>query len=230
MSRGRQPKRRAASTGAAKFDPQSERATSADPVINTILHSRVGKRHSDKDSQRPHDDGVSRTECQHQHPQSSPNESEFERVEVVSCPSCPVHGRQSASVNDSSKRLSDPSSQRRHSIRDATSDFQTNQTYDITGEQRVMKKQGANHVLAQRAATTDVLIGANDHNSHSAANGQMGRNGALFVKPMVKNTSPKSEPRSTKPKFNPTTPRAMMFLPADTHMEKLPNTELGDDE
>ncbi|KAK4077358.1 uncharacterized protein Triagg1_3690 [Trichoderma aggressivum f. europaeum] len=230
VSRGRQPKRRAASTGAAKFDPQSERATSADSVINTILHSRVGKRHSDKDSQRPHDDGISHTDCQHQHPQNTPNESEFERVEVVSCPSCPVHGRQSASVNGSSKRLSDPSGQRRHSIRDATSEFQTDRTYDITGEQRVMKKPGANHVLAQRAATTDVLIGAKDHNSRPAANGQMGRTDALFVKTAVKNTSPKSEPRSTKPKFNPTTPRAMMFLPADTCIDKIPSTELGDDE
>ncbi|PKK49005.1 hypothetical protein CI102_6017 [Trichoderma harzianum] len=184
VSRGRQPKRRAASTDAAKFDPQSERATSADSVINTILHSRVGKRHSDKDSQHPLDDGMSHTECQHQHPQSAHDESEFERVEVISCPSCPVHGRQSASTNGSSKRLSDPSGQRRHSIRDATSDFHTNRIYDITDGQRGTKKMGLNH----------------------------------------------SEPRSTKSKFNPTTPRAMMFLPADTYINKLPNTELGDDE
>ncbi|KAJ4865106.1 carbon-nitrogen hydrolase domain-containing protein [Trichoderma breve] len=230
VSRGRQPKRRAASTDAAKFDPQSERATSADSVINTILHSRVGKRHFDKDSQHPSDDVLSHTECQHQHPQSAPGESEFERVEVISCPSCPVHGRQSASTNGSSKRLSDPSGQRRHSIRDVTSDFQTNRIYDITEGQRGTKKTGLNHVLTQRAATTDVLIGANDHFSHPAANGQMGRSDAPFVKPTVNTLSPKSEPRSTKSKFNPTTPRAMMFLPADTYIDKLPNTELGDDE
>ncbi|PNP49569.1 hypothetical protein THARTR1_09891 [Trichoderma harzianum] len=230
VSRGRQPKRRAASTGAAKFDPQSERATSADSVINTILHSRVGKRHSDKDSQRPPDGRTSHTECHHQHAQSTPNESEFERVEVVSCPSCPVHGRQPASVSGSSKRLSNPSIQRRHSIRDATSNFQTDRTYDITEGQRGTKKTGASHVLTQRAATTDVLIGTNDRVSHSAAHGQMGRTDALFVKTTVKNTSPKSEPRSTKPKFNPTTPRAMMFLPADTYIDKLPKTESGDDE
>lgn len=221
VSRGRQPKRRAASTGAAKFDPHSERATSADFVINTILHSRVGKRHSDKDSQHPPDDGIPHTECQHKHPQTAPDESEFERVEVISCPSCPVHGRQSASTNGSSKRLSDPSGQRRHSIRDATSDFHTDRIYDITDGQRGTKKTGLNHVLTQRAATTDALIGANDHISHSAANGQMGRSNA----PLVKTTS-----RSTKSKFNPTTPRAMMFLPADTYIDKLPNTELGDDE
>ncbi|QYS93343.1 CN hydrolase domain-containing protein [Trichoderma simmonsii] len=230
VSRGRQPKRRAASTDAAKFDPQSERATSADSVINTILHSRVGKRHSDKDSQHPPDDGMSHTECQHQHPQSAPDESEFERVEVISCPSCPVHGRQSASTNGSSKRLSDPSGQRRHSIRDATSDFHTNRIYDITDGQRGTKKMGLNHVLTQRAATTDALIGANDHISHSAVNGQMGRSDAPFVKTTINTSSPKSEPRSTKSKFNPTTPRAMMFLPADTYIDKLPNSELGDDE
>ncbi|KAL6795059.1 hypothetical protein J3E68DRAFT_436779 [Trichoderma sp. SZMC 28012] len=221
VSIGRQPKRRAASTGAAKFDPHSERATSADFVINTILHSRVGKRHSDKDSQHPPDDGIPHTECQHQHPQTAPDESEFEGVEVISCPSCPVHGRQSASTNGSSKRLSDPSGQRRHSIRDATSDFHTDRIYDITDGQRGTKKTGLNHVLTQRAAATDALIGANDHISHSAANGQMGRSNA----PLVKTTS-----RSTKSKFNPTTPRAMMFLPADTYIDKLPNTELGDDE
>ncbi|KAL7916231.1 hypothetical protein GGI35DRAFT_432199 [Trichoderma velutinum] len=222
VSRGRQPKRRAASTGEAKYDPQSERATSADSVINAILHTRVGKRQSDKDSQRSPDDGISHTECQH--PQSAPAESEFERVEVVSCPSCPVHGRQSASTKGSSRRLSAPSGQKRPSIRDGTSDVQSDRG------QRETKKIGVNHVLTQRAATTDILIGGNDRISHSAANEQVGRNDAAFVKTTVNLSSPKSEPRSTKPKFNPTTPRAMRFLPGDTYIDKLPNTELGDDE
>ncbi|KAF3068739.1 hypothetical protein CFAM422_007701 [Trichoderma lentiforme] len=194
------------------------------------LQTPVGKRHSDKDSQHPPDDGIPHTECQHQHPQTAPDESEFERVEVISCPSCLVHGRQSASTNGSSKRLSDPSGQRRHSIRDAASDFHTDRIYDITDGQRGTKKTGLNHVLTQRAATTDALIGANDHISHSAVNGQMGRSDAPFVKTTINTSSLKSELRSTKSKFNPTTPRAMMFLPTDTCIDKLPNTELGDDE
>ncbi|UKZ47559.1 hypothetical protein TrVGV298_001782, partial [Trichoderma virens] len=110
VSRGRQPKRRDTSTNAGKFDPQADRATSADSIINTILHSRVGKRHPyDKESQRLPDERISHDECSHA--QNTRGESEFERVEVVSCPSCPVHGRQTVSANGSSKRLSDPSGQ-----------------------------------------------------------------------------------------------------------------------
>ncbi|RFU81888.1 hypothetical protein TARUN_306 [Trichoderma arundinaceum] len=227
VSRGRQPKRMDTSSNAATVDPRAERATSADSIINGVLHTRVGKRHSyDKGSQCPSHDRGSHVECLHS--QSVQNESEFERVEVVSCPSCPIHGQQSASTNDSSKRSSDPTGQRRHLTRDAASGAQPDLKDDVFLERIGMKKAEAIPTLNQEASTIDILTGASNHSTDSATHKRAAGNGSALLKDTAQaTTSSKSEQTSTKPKFNPTTPRAMIFDHNHIYVETLSNPELG---
>ncbi|KAK5998942.1 hypothetical protein PT974_01326 [Cladobotryum mycophilum] len=85
-------------------DRDAERASSADSTRNGRLHTRIGRRQSQ-------DTGVSGgrhssrkgSESGRRPSRSGKNNDEFERVEVINCPECPVHGRHSASGGESSR-------------------------------------------------------------------------------------------------------------------------------
>lgn len=293
VSRGRQPKRRGASANAAAGDPRAERATSADSIVNGILHTRIAKRHSaDKDSQPSPHDKDAHAECVHPH-SGAQDESQFERVEVISCPSCPIHGRQSASTNGSSskrpsskrscskrassKRSSDPTGQRRHLARDAED---TNGLhYDLAAERKpngaldqgdvsdrvagagiqlaspVTRGRGLNYDLAAERKETRTTHGSPDQgdvvsdrvtgtgiqlaspvtrgrasNRDGAFSNRDGfkdqgsnSDGAPSPKTVQTTISARSEPILSKSRFDPVTPRAMVFRPSDTSIETLPD-------
>jgi protein N-terminal amidase len=226
ISRGRQPKRRGTSANAAACDATTERATSADSIMNGILHTRVAKRHSNdkKDSQRPSHDGESQVEGLHSH--SAQNESEFERIEVVSCSSCPVHGRQSASINDASKRVSDPTGQRRHITEGVVSESKVDSDRDVGAERKKKENTEANAALGQEAST-----GASGGIGYSITNEQVNGNGFAPLRGTVQ-TGLSSGPGPTliQSTYNPSTPRAMIFHPNDTRIDTLPKAERGSDE
>lgn len=96
-SRGRAPEPKVAPTNAmyGLVDPPAERASSSDSTRNQVLHSRTRTRGRDsrtrKGSAGQHGRTSSRTVL------SPEVAAEFERVESVVCPSCPVHGRRSSS-------------------------------------------------------------------------------------------------------------------------------------
>ncbi|KAL7790721.1 hypothetical protein V8C37DRAFT_403324 [Trichoderma ceciliae] len=226
VSRGRKPKRSDASANASAIDLRTERATSADSIINGMLHTRVGKRHSyDKESQRPSDDGDSNVGCLHS--QSAQDGSKFERVEVVSCPSCPIHGRQTSCTNGSSKRSSDPTGQRRHFIGDAASRGKSDSGGDVATEKL---KTETSLALSQETSTTDVLtggdgaIGAIGAIGYPVKDEKTSNNDSASLRTTAQARTPSgSEPMPTnESKFNPTTPRAMIFHHDDTCIGTLP--------
>ncbi|KAM0260910.1 hypothetical protein ACHAQJ_002530 [Trichoderma viride] len=223
ISRGRQPKRRGASANAAAGDITTERATSADSIMNDILHTRVAKRHSHdkKDAQRLSHEGGSHVECVHSH--SAPIESEFERVEVVSCPSCPVHGRHSASTHDASKRASDPTGQRRHVTGEAVSETKVDSDHDVGAEKAGARKIEDSAASNQEAATTGV--------GYSITNEQAVDNGTVPLRSIAQTElSSQSALTGIRSTYNPSTPRAMTFRPNDTRIDTLPKAELGSDD
>ncbi|KAJ6782562.1 hypothetical protein PWT90_04554 [Aphanocladium album] len=98
ISRGRQPGPVATADRNGKAIARSrERTTSADSTRNDVLHHRV-RRSSNRDEPGPSDRNNSRNH-RHRSGQSSRAEDrmEFERVEAIVCPNCPVHGRRSSS-------------------------------------------------------------------------------------------------------------------------------------
>ncbi|TFB03282.1 Protein Amidase [Trichoderma ghanense] len=219
VSRGRQPNRKNDSFNAAMLDPGAERATSADSTRNNILHTRIGKRHSyDKDIFLASDDGHSHIECSHT--QNNRDESKFERVEVISCPSCPVHGRQSTS-------LSEPTRQERHTNQDATPERQLDLIYSTVTERAEGKKAEADKAPGREATTGHMLTGANSQIGCPTANQQMPtKDSAMFKDTGHATSSSGPDPSSTIPRFDPTTPRAMMFHPNDTCIDSLPTADL----
>ncbi|KAL7822789.1 hypothetical protein V8C26DRAFT_387455 [Trichoderma gracile] len=223
VSRGRQPSRSNKPTTAVKLEPGTERATSADSTTNNILHTRIGKRHSyEKGLSLPSDDGHSHAECSHT--QKTRDEPKFERVEVVSCPDCPIHGRQSTS-------LSEPSMPGRHNSQGAIPEHLQNMSYPTSSEPTRGREAGPSEISSQEATIAHILTGANGHIGFSVADQQVLRNDlALCKSPGHATSSSESEPISSKPKFDPTTPRAMMFRPNDTRAEPLPDGDFRGDE
>ncbi|KAL7919352.1 carbon-nitrogen hydrolase [Trichoderma austrokoningii] len=114
ISRGRQPTRNFTN---ATEQVAAERASSADSTKNATLHTRVARRNSGqaKDARNPSRSHDEASHDEHVHIRSVANESGGMRVEVVSCPGCPDHGRRSASSHshDASKRESDSTGRRR---------------------------------------------------------------------------------------------------------------------
>ncbi|KAH6607340.1 hypothetical protein Trco_003653, partial [Trichoderma cornu-damae] len=236
-----------ASAAAATADPLAERATSADSTMNGILHARVGKRHSsDKGSQRQSGDGgASGAERLHSRSAQNSDEPEFERVELVSCPSCPIHGRQSASYSD--KRSSDPTGQRRHHPPDGQTDsnhhgyaaaagksMTPTPTTTTTTKKEKKKNAEANPALDRVAAATGSGAGYSLANGDAATRSDSAlpkaaseSASAPASQTLIITSSSGSEPTSAGPKFNPTTPRAMVFHPGDAFVDALPDTELS---
>ncbi|ETS03583.1 hypothetical protein M419DRAFT_136697 [Trichoderma reesei RUT C-30] len=218
VSRGRQPSRSNKHTDAVTLEPDSERATSADSTRNNILHTRIGKRHSyEKGLSFPSDDGHSHAECSHT--QKTRDEPKFERVEVVSCPDCPIHGRQSTT-------LSEPSMPVRHDSQGASPELQRNVSYSASTEPTRGKEAGPNETSTREATAAHILTGANGRIGHSVADQQVLRTSfALCKNPGHATLSSESGPTSTNPQFDPTTPRAMLFRPHSTRVDSLPNAD-----
>ncbi|PTB70499.1 hypothetical protein BBK36DRAFT_1107796 [Trichoderma citrinoviride] len=219
VSRGRQPNRRDNPTHTAALESGAERATSADSTRNNILHTRIGKRYShEKELFLSSDDGHSHVD--RSSTQSARDEPKFERVEVVSCPDCPIHGRQSTS-------LSEPTRQERHVEEDAKPEHQLDLSYSATTERTGGKQAEANEVPSWEAATAHKVTGANSLIGYPAAKQRMPtKDSALFKDTVHATSSSGSEAISTNPKFDPTTPRAMVFHPDDTCINSMPDAGL----
>ncbi|KAL7894857.1 hypothetical protein HDV63DRAFT_406835 [Trichoderma sp. SZMC 28014] len=209
ISRGRQPKRRDTATNAATEDVAFERATSADSMINGILHTRVAKRHSSqkKDARNPSqsNDG---SHGEHVHIHSVPDESEFERVEVISCPNCPIHGRHSASSHDASKRASDPTGQRRRAG-EVASEEKAGSDRGTRLDKDADKDKG--NVVEENARPKDQENAASE-NQYSSTNEQVRSTSQMEL-------SSERQPLRIRSTYNPSTPRAMVFNPNDVQIE-----------
>lgn len=219
ISRGRQPKRRDTSTNAATEDITTERATSADSIINGILHTRVAKRHSSqkKDARNPSQSNEGSSHAEHVHSHSVPNESEFERVEVISCPSCPIHGRHSASSHDASKRTSDSTGQRRRAS-EVASEEKAGSDCNIRSEKKDAEKAEGNMVEAN-ARSMDQETAASISNQYASTNEQLNNKKSVLLGSTAQmELSSESQPLRIRSTYNPSTPRAMIFNPDDTHI------------
>ncbi|KAL7818703.1 hypothetical protein V8C44DRAFT_174713 [Trichoderma aethiopicum] len=230
VSRGRQPNRTKNSFQAAALDSTgAERATSADSTRNNILHTRIGKRHSyDKDLFLPSDDGRSHIESSHT--QNNQDDPRFERVEVVSCPNCPIHGRQSTSLSEPA-RQEEPTRQESHTSPEATLERQLDLRHSTATQRGEGKKVEVNNASGRGVTAAHLLAGTNSHIGYPMTNEPMPTTGSALYEDTAHVTSPPgSAPISTNPRFDPTTPRAMMFHPNDTCIDSLPNADLRGNE
>ncbi|RSL91048.1 hypothetical protein CDV31_015547 [Fusarium ambrosium] len=97
-SRGRAPEPKVAPTNAmhgSVFQP-AERASSSDSTRNQVLHSRT--RTKDRNSRTRKSSSGRHGRTPSQNAMSPEMAAEFERVEAVLSPSCPVHGRSSSNA------------------------------------------------------------------------------------------------------------------------------------
>ncbi|KAM0465370.1 hypothetical protein ACHAPV_001416 [Trichoderma viride] len=230
ISRGRQPKRPGTSTNVTTA---TERATSADSTTNGVLHTRVGKRHSSqkKDARNPSQSNDGSSHAEHVHTHSVPDESEFERVEVVSCPSCPIHGRHSASSHDASKRASDPTGQRGHAS-EVASEEKAESDRGIRSEKKDAGKAEENipKANAANARSMDQETAASVSKQYSNTNEQANNNNkpVLLGSTAQMELSSERQPLRIRSTYNPSTPRAMVFNPNDTHIDAtLAETKMG---
>ena len=80
----------------------AQRATSQDSTHNRKLHVRNSRRENNERT----DGQLSRS--RRRSPNQHPDLSHFQRVETVACPSCPVHGRRSASSSSIARSIRSP--------------------------------------------------------------------------------------------------------------------------
>lgn len=229
ISRGRQPKRGGTSTNAAAEEIATERATSADSIMNGMLHTRVAKRHSSqkKDARNTSQSNGGTPHAEHVHTHIVPDESKFERVEVISCPSCPIHGRHSASSHGASKRVSDPTGQRRRAS-DAAFEGKAGSDRGIRSEKKDAGKAEGNNIEAN-VGSLDQETAATAGKIYSSTNEQANDNEPVLLGSTVQmELSSERQPLRIRSTYNPSTPRAMVFNPNRTHIDtSLPETEMG---
>lgn len=231
ISRGRQPKRRDTSTNAAAEDVATERATSADSIMNGILHTRVAKRHPSqkKDTRNPSQSNGGPSHAEHVHAHSVPDELEFERVEVISCPSCPIHGRHSASSHDASKRASDPTGQIRRASEVATEGKAGSDRGVRSGKKDAGKAEG--NKMEETAGSLNQETAATAGRGYSGTKEQANDNKPVPLESVAQmDLSSERQPLRIRSTFNPSTPRAMAFNPNHTHIDTaLPEREMGNE-
>lgn len=220
-SRGRQPKPKPSPADTTAPDPGSERATSADSTRNGMLHTRIGRRHCQnqetQSARRPSQDHGSR-----QGRRSSQGQApvEFERVEVISCPNCPVHGRQS--LSDGELTSDTPPSLRRLPPSEGLSPKAHSEPETFASSSR-HSERGLDDVKGHAAAGTASSGVITAPIPNKSAGLPVTKSSTSI--PSVENLQAISRPerRVTMASFNPMTPRAMAFFPGEVTVDSASN-------
>ncbi|KAM3492124.1 hypothetical protein MY3957_004615 [Beauveria namnaoensis] len=213
ISRGRQPGPGAPGAPGTPVAPADvrgkapvgsrDRTSSADSTRNDVLHHRVRRSSNRRENSAPSDRNNSRSQRHHRSGQSSRAEDrlEFERVEAIICPNCPVHGRRSSSsaTNGRSHR----SSRCRNHGPSASQDAE---------QRRRHGESGSTVSTSSRHAETQTVVAGSDANRGPVS------------APLTTTRSPDysvalaqdiQRPTTAPSTFNPPTPKAMSYIPLD---------------
>ncbi|KAL4726131.1 hypothetical protein ACLX1H_006808 [Fusarium chlamydosporum] len=217
-SRGRTPGPKKSPTNgiAGPVLPASERASSADSTRNDRLHSRVrqhgtgsrqsrtGRISSDHTVRRRSDEGITQ---------------EFERVEAILCPNCPVHGRRSSSTSQQNVGVSErvPHSPPKSSP--------THRPASSAGPSRHLEPEHTEHRRASSGDTSQLTFEkpvealSNDAQSYSQNEAAEVSDCGSFADTLQTISTPGRSPAT--PSFNPSTPKAMVLNTNDLEVEPL---------
>ncbi|KAJ0151741.1 Uncharacterized protein HZ326_5771 [Fusarium oxysporum f. sp. albedinis] len=217
-SRGRTPGPKSLATNGVieSVSPVAERASSADSTRNDRLHSRV---YQEGVGNRPSRTG--RTSSAHTARRRSDegNTVEFERVEAVICPSCPVHGRRSSANGEQGTEhpASAPQSPPKSSPvpRPASSAGPSRHLQPEPAEPR-RASSGDTGQLVFEKPILDLNNGTQSCSQNEAAEAS---DCSSFAETLQTISTPGRSPAT--PSFNPSTPKAMILNTNDLEIEPL---------
>lgn len=199
-SRGRQP---------GPQPPPPERATSQDSTRNDRLHTRVSRRES-----RAGTDGHSSRNGRRLSNQNR-DLSQFQRVESVVCPNCPVHGRRSTS-GSASERDGSPE----HSTQDVAGSSGGSRPPSIeakgegTSTDEPKAQVGDNAGTQPEDVTTrssQIAVERNEASDYSSSGDT----------PQTISTSSSGMSPATPSLFDPPTPKAMAFNADEANLDSI---------
>lgn len=212
-SRGRQPGPKDSPTKSEPTQSHPTRMPSTDSTRTELLHHRVSRNHS-----RTHD-LRGETSSSHSHasrsgrrPSQGHDTTNFERVEVIVCPSCPAHGRRSSSTVGHSGHTPVQGS------------VAPPPTDDGSGDDGVISPGPSTETEKTPVAPKDPSAFTDFHGQPVNEGGDIS-DYSSSAETMQTVSTPGRSP-ATPAFFNPTTPRAMVFSPEDT-MDSFSNGDLS---
>ncbi|KAH8736354.1 hypothetical protein BGZ61DRAFT_441879 [Ilyonectria robusta] len=221
-SRGRTPGPKVSSINGISDSVLStiERASSVDSTRNDLLHSRIQGQQSQS---RQFQSRMTSSTRNPRRPSQGGDPVEFERVEAILCPSCPVHGRHSSSdhTRPSEGHLTQSqSSPRAASTNNAVTDTDRFQDDDAPrhtqqGQPGRGNSHAEKHTDSHASLQPDLLL-----SNEGAETSGYSSSGTLQTI-----SSPGRSP-ATPFCFEPATPKAMVLETDDTDIEPLPNGQL----
>ncbi|KAM0375666.1 hypothetical protein ACHAO7_002229 [Fusarium culmorum] len=217
-SRGRTPGPKLASTNGVLSSvlPATERASSADSTRNDRLHSRIhqyglGSRQSRAGRTSSTQTGRRRS--------SEVVPAEFERVEEIRCPNCPVHGRRSTSVGVVAETT------RLHASQSPPKPSPTQRPASSAGMPHHLQPEEVLHRRASSGDATRLVSGKPldrpTDNAPSASQNEAAEASdcGSFAETLQTISTPGRSPAT--PSFNPSTPKAMVLNTNDLEVEPL---------
>lgn len=223
VSRGRTPGPNVTSMDVVPHSTFSSavRASSADSTRNDVLHSKVQGRESQS---RQSQSGRTSSTRNSRRPSQSGDSADFERVEVIVGPSCPVHGRNPSSDRPRPRDVSMPG------IRSSPRNFRTDNLDINTGafqgdELRQTRRSQMRRDNSQATReSSETHVGTNPYHSVSNLRAEMSD---YHSPPESIQTLPTlGGSPATLFNFDPATPRAMVLMTDDSDVESLPNGNL----
>ncbi|TQW02825.1 carbon-nitrogen hydrolase [Cordyceps javanica] len=210
-SRGRQRAPKHSPVHSGHRDERDVRSTSIDSTRNDLLHRHVSRASANGGSQGGRNHNII------QLPEGYSAE-DFERVEAVACPNCPVHGRRSRSASNPAGHVSGwrVLSQNRSRRRRSTSQARAAPFSSPAPEMIQIRSRKAGKAKAQteaRAIPEPRFAPAPVQRPRKVVD-RSKRNGV--VSPIA---SPVARPSTAPLPFNPPTPKAMAYVPAPGELD-----------
>lgn len=215
ISRGRRPGSEPThSTGTETVGVLPNRATSKDSVRNELLHRRV----SSTQSHSRHSRARRTSTSQNGRPLSrEATTGDFERVEAILCPNCPVHGRRSSSAGDhNDDAVPRALALNRHSP--------SNKSDSAIGHAR--KSDPVVDTASSQSTLSLNGIGAIPSQLPSSNEGAETSDSGSFADTLPTISTPGRSP-ATPSFFNPSTPKAMVFKSDDSDIDMFPSGHLN---
>ncbi|KAM0554141.1 hypothetical protein ACHAPJ_006940 [Fusarium lateritium] len=200
--------------------PFAERASSADSTRNNRIHSRV------------HSHGIRNRQSQTGRDASAHNRryrpaeggTEFERVEAVICPNCPVHGRRSSPDEE---QTTDVPAMAPQSLPESSSAQMpvssvspSRQLHPEQAEPRRESSDDTDQLNLEKS-----VLGLNNRVQSSQNEVDESSNQGSFAKTIQPTSTPGSFPATPSP--NPSTPKAMVLYANDSKVEPLFSGDLS---
>jgi hypothetical protein len=217
-SRGRTPGPKLDATNGVlnPVHPATERASSADSTRNDRLHSRI---HQHGLSSRQSRTGRTSSTLTGRRRSSEVVPVEFERVEEIRCPNCPVHGRRSTSVGvvtDNTHLLTSQSPPKPSPAQRPASS--AGMSHYLQPEEALPRRASSNDAtqLVAEKPTDYANVNAPPSSQNEAAEAS---DCGSFAETVQTISTPGRSPAT--PFFNPSTPKAMVLNTNDAEIEPL---------